>query len=101
MLVHLLLLQNGAFCGHTWPHALQFLGSLRRSTSQPFCVLLSQLPNPGRHESNMHWLLTQIDFAFGMLHCGHVQLPMMQTRPCAHTLPHAPQFFTSLTVGVS
>src|SRR5690348_13107880 len=82
-------------CGQGMLQAPQLLRSEPRFTSQPFAALLSQSPQPARHESSVHWLFTHAVFALGMLHCGQVQPPFVQTSPCGHTLPHLPQLFTS------
>src|SRR4051812_6288915 len=101
MLLHWPPTQKGKFIGQVTPQPPQFLASALTSLSQPFALLLSQLAKPGRHESSMHRLFTQMDFALGMLHCGHVQLPSAQMSPMGHALPQAPQLFASPASGLS
>jgi hypothetical protein len=67
------------------PQRPQFAASELRFTSQPFAALPSQFANPGRHAPIAHVPPAHIGAAFGKL----------------QAIPHAPQLFTSLPVGVS
>src|SRR5438552_15277477 len=88
----------GAFILQALPQAPQFFTSELVFTSQPSATLLLQSANPARHLSNTHMLLMHLLIAPGMLQFWQVQPPLMQVRPWGQTLPHAPQFFTSVPV---
>jgi hypothetical protein len=69
---------------HVLAHEPQFDTSLERLTSQPFVTLPSQLAKPVSH-AIWHAPLAQL------------RVPLLPEQ----TLPHAPQFETSASVGVS
>src|SRR4051812_22991512 len=100
-LVHAPFTHTGMFIGHFMPQAPQLFASLVVFTSQPSPRLLSQSANPTRHLSNTHWLFTHLLIAPGMLQAWQVQPPLMHTRPCGQTTPHAPQLFLSVPVATS
>src|SRR5690242_11314190 len=96
-------MSSGTFCAVTdvdahWQppfwHALspqsilqrpQFFWSAERSSSQPFSGFPSQSPQFVAH-AKLHFPMKHVGAAFA---------------PAGHTLPHAPQFFMSLSVFVS
>jgi hypothetical protein len=65
---------------HAVPHTPQLLPELRRSVSHPFAVLPSQSPKP----------ITQ---RLSHIPALHVAIAFV---PAGHTVPHAPQFATSV-----